>query len=394
MRGAGTTRRGVGADDYGAVMDREIARWRLRSQLLSAPHAAAAVQVVHRLLGVQAENPGQSAWAVATRTTSPDPDDLSALLSTGTVLRTHVLRPTWHYVLRDDLDWLLALTGPRVDRVVRRGLLASSDLEAGDLELLAERVLAVLSTSPDLTRAEVRDALREEVPRYRERLDGQVLMLLMAHLELTRRVCSGRPQDGAHTYATWDDRVGARVELDGTGREEALGRLALRYFAGHGPATEKDLSYWASLPLTDVRRGVQSVRDRLAGFEHQGRTFWHAADEHPREEAADPPAHLLQLLDESYRGYQDSRWVLDGDGVVPRGRETSLGIALLDAQMVAGVRRTLLGSRRRGDAPGRVRFEISPHRTLSPHEVNALEDAARRYGRFLGRQPELVLRAA
>lgn len=372
-------------------MDREIARWRLRSQRLSAPHATSAAQVVRRLLCVQAENPGQSAWAVATRTTSRDPDDLAALLTSGEVLRTHVLRPTWHYATRDDLDWLLALTGPRVDRVVRRGLLGDSGLEPHDLDLLAERVLDLLSTTPDLTRAEVGDALREEAPRYRERLSGQVLMLLMAHLELERLVCSGRPQDGGHTYATWADRVGARVQLDDTGREEALGRLALRYFTGHGPATEKDLAYWASLPVTEVRRGVQSVRDRLAGFEHEGRTFWHAGDERPGDTAADPPGHLLQLLDESYRGYQDSRWVLDGEGVVPRGRETSLGIALVDAQLVAGVRRTLLGPPGRAEAPGRVRFEVSAHRSLSSGEVDALEEAARRHARFLAREPELVL---
>lgn len=104
-------------------------------------------------------------------------------------------------------------------------------------------------------------------------------------------------------------------------RDEALAELALRYFTGHGPATERDLAYWATLTVTDVRRGVDLVRDRLAPFEHDGRTFWHAADDPPtaREPLAD--GHLLQILDEIYRGYQDSRMVLDSAGVVPRGRQ-------------------------------------------------------------------------
>ena len=98
--------------------DRDLARWRLHSQLLAAPVADAA-QVVSTLGAVQAENPSQSAWAVASRTTSPDPADLAQLLDDGTVIRTHVLRPTWHYVAADDAAWLTELTAPRVRRSTR-----------------------------------------------------------------------------------------------------------------------------------------------------------------------------------------------------------------------------------------------------------------------------------
>lgn len=96
--------------------DRTAARWRLRSQHLVAPFASSADEAVRSLFAVQAENPSQSEWAVAARSASPDASELSTLLDTGRVLRTHVLRPTWHYVSADDIGWLLALTGPRVQR--------------------------------------------------------------------------------------------------------------------------------------------------------------------------------------------------------------------------------------------------------------------------------------
>jgi len=80
------------------VRNLDIARWRLRSQHLAAPHAATAGETVGSLLAVQAENPSQAAWAVAARTRHPDQADLATLLDQGTVLRTHVLRPTWHFV--------------------------------------------------------------------------------------------------------------------------------------------------------------------------------------------------------------------------------------------------------------------------------------------------------
>src|SRR5215211_4142452 len=97
--------------------DLDIARWRLRSQHLVAPHAASAGEVVRSLLAVQAENAGQAGWAVAARTPEPQRADLAKLLDEGAVLRTHVLRPTWHFVRAEDICWLIELTGPRVRKV-------------------------------------------------------------------------------------------------------------------------------------------------------------------------------------------------------------------------------------------------------------------------------------
>jgi hypothetical protein len=362
-------------------MDVAIARWRLRNQRLIAPHAGSATDVVGTLLAVQAENPSQSAWAVAARTETPDADDLAELIASGEVIRTHVLRPTWHYVARADIDWLLALTSPRIRPTIDvqlRGL----DLTDRDVDRLSAAVLDFLSATPDRTRDEVADAVRERVPGLAERITGRMVMLLMAYLELDRLVSSGRPRDGEHTYATYGDRVGARVDPGDFDREDALARIALRYFTGHGPATVKDLAYWATLTITDARRGLAAVADQLDSFDHDGRTFWHAPGE-PPDRPGEPAGHLLQLLDETYRGYQDSRWVLDARGVVPRQREAAIGMALVDGQLVAGMKRFLDASR--------LRFDLTPHRPLSAAERGALEDAAARYGRFLERPAEIVV---
>src|SRR5690554_4011931 len=104
------------------VTDHDIARWRLRAQHLVVPHARSAAAVVEGLLAVQAENRGQAAWAVACRTARPDAAELDALLDDGAVVRTHVLRPTWHFVAAAGLGWLLDVTAPRVRPVVLRQL--------------------------------------------------------------------------------------------------------------------------------------------------------------------------------------------------------------------------------------------------------------------------------
>ena len=83
---------------HSVLTDADIARWRLHNQHLTSPFAASARDVVVGLLAVQAENPSQSAWAVASRTERPTADDLAKLLDDGSVVRTHVLRTTWHFV--------------------------------------------------------------------------------------------------------------------------------------------------------------------------------------------------------------------------------------------------------------------------------------------------------
>ena len=358
--------------------DHDLARWRLHAQGLASPLTGAEA-VVGSLLAVQAENPSQSAWAVASRTAEPDAADLAALLDDGRVVRTHVLRPTWHYVRAEDIGWLLDLTAPRVRRTTRNGLRTVSGLDDAALDRASAAALEVLDATADLTREELSAALADAG----HDLDGQSLMLLLADLELQQEVVSGRPREGAHTYARFAERVG---EQRRPSRDEALAELVLRYVTGHGPATAGDLAYWATLTVGDVRRGLAAVQDRLASFDHDDRTFWHAPEqEPPGATPLDPPGHLLQILDELYRGFQDSRMVLDGAGVVPRSRETAIGMALVDAQMVARMKRTL--------TPRRVQFALTPYdgRPLSATDLAALEDAAARYGTFLGLEAELVV---
>ena len=355
--------------------DRDLARWRLRTQHLVAPHVGTAAEVVGALLAVQAENPAQSAWAVAARTAAPDRADLARLLDDGSVVRTHVLRPTWHYVAADDVAWLIDLTAPRVRRTTQQQLRTVHALDDRALDRASTVVLEALDSS-DLARADLAGALAEAGFE----ISGQALMILLADLELQTLVCSGRPaDDGTHTYARFSDRIPSPRRLE---RGEALAELALRYFTGHGPATERDLSYWATLPLGEVRAGLARVTDRLESFEHDGRTFWHAPADRPNAPGT-PGGHLLQILDEMYRGYQDSRWVLDAAGVVPRAREIAAGMALVDAQLVAAMKRTVTADR--------VVFELRPYRPLRADDMAALEAAGTRAGEFLGRTAVLAV---
>jgi len=365
------------------IDDVAIARWRVRAQHLVAPFAGSAHDVVRSLLAVQAENPGQAEWAVGARTRRRNPADLARLLDEGVVVRTHVLRPTWHFVCADDLGWLLDLTGPRVQRVTGQQLRTVHGLDDAAVDRAVSVVVEAIGANGALTRSQLGEELASRgVSGPGPSGSGQFLMILLAHAELAGLICSGRRVDGEHTYARLSDRAPSTRRLD---RDEALAELALRYMTGHGPATERDLAYWASLTLGQARAGLDQVRDRLERFDHGGRTYWHAPGEAPPADpsATQPRGHLLQILDESYRGYQDSRWVLDAAGIVPRSREPAIGMALVDGQLVSSVRRTVTAER--------VRFDVQPYRRLRSAEIAALNEAANRYGQFLGREPDIAI---
>lgn len=368
---------------------RRIAVWRLHSQHLAGWRPPDPASTVASMLAIQAENPSQSAWAVATRTAPPavppsagevvpkplSENDIGHSLDAGEFLRTHVIRPTWHYVHPDDIRWLIEVTAPGV----RRPFAYQAQTLGLDSTTLTRALDVVLNALAEahLTRAQLGERLAAQgLPSA-----GQPLMLVMGLAEQDQLVCSGVRQGSTQTYALLHQRAPTARRLD---RDQALAELALRYFTGHGPATAKDLAYWATLPLGEVSSGLAAVRDRLESFDLDGRTFWFGRPEpDPRIDHPAPRAHLLQLLDEYYRGYQDSRWMLDADGLLTPGREPAVGMLVIDGQVVGRMRRAVTARA--------VRFDVELLRPIRDDERDATERAARRYGAFVEREVDLRL---
>jgi hypothetical protein len=55
--------------------------------------------------------------------------------------------------------------------------------------------------------------------------------------------------------------------LEGDARDRALAELARRYLAAHGPASDRDLAWWAGLPLRDARAGLAAIAGELDELE-------------------------------------------------------------------------------------------------------------------------------
>ena len=349
------------------VGDLDLARWRLRTQHLVEPHLPMAVDVVGALLGVQAENPAQSAWAVAARTAAPDPADLARLLDDGTIVRTHVLRPTWHYVAADDVTWLIELTAPRSAGRSTADEHGARDERQGGRQCFERGARSARISEP------VPTGTVRRLAEMGWTMSGQALMHLLADLELQTLVCSGRPtDDGTHTYARFADRVPSPRRLD-RANPSPNWRCAISPGMVRRPSRT-----WPIGPRFHSATCAPGLPRCLTGSNRSNTTGGRSGTAcDPPETAGTPAGHLLQILDEMYRGYQESRWVLDGAGIVPRARETAAGMALVDGQIVAAMKRSLTADR--------VVFDVRPYRRLSAADLEALEAAAARYGWFLGR---------
>jgi len=349
----------------------DVARERLRNQRLIGPPFATPEAVVGWLGAVQAQDYAGAKWAVAQRTRACTDADVEAACDAGRILRTHVLRPTWHLVLPADIRWMLALSAPRI-----RAAMAFYDRKLGLTDAVCARSAAALTNAlrggNHLTRTELARVLAGAgIPAA-----GQRLGHLMARAEIDAVICSGARRGKQSTYALMDERAPAARSRP---RDEALAELARRYFASHGPATAHDFAWWSGLTVADARRAIELAAARLRTATVGGTRYWLG-----RAKAAGPAGgptavHLLPNFDELVVAYGDRSASIDP------ARLKKIGVwAMVIANNVVAVDGRVVGGWRRTLAKGGAVVEPKLAVKLSAAERAGLRAAAERYGQFLG----------
>src|ERR671919_2153045 len=164
----------------------EIARRRIRNSRLSGDPFAAPDEAVRWHLAMQAQDYGPAMWSIGQRSREVADADVDRALTDGAIVRTHVLRPTWHFVARDDIRWLLALSGPRV-RQGSAGRLRQLGLDARTLGRAEKIIASALEGGNRLTR----DELGAELDRRKLDRGGQRMPWLLMHCELIGLIGSG-----------------------------------------------------------------------------------------------------------------------------------------------------------------------------------------------------------
>ena len=325
--------------------------------------------VIRRLGAVQAQDYAGAKWALAMRMQGAGEAELDRALSDGVILRTHVLRPTWHFVTPADIRWMLELTAPRVHAASAyhyRRLGLDDALFAQSNAVLVK----ALEGGEQLTRSELASAIEHSgtITGLERR---QWLVYLLMRAELDGVICSGGLRGKQHTYALLDERAPQSRRLE---RDVALATLTQRYFTGHGPATLKDYTSWSGLLATDAQHGIAMVGSGLEKNVVGGESYW-SSTEAPTADIVSPAAHLLPAYDEYTVAYKDRNAILD-----PRYAEpTRFGIGNVIA--IDGV---IAGTWRRTFEKGTVVVALTPFSVLTDAESTAVAGAIQAYGEFLG----------
>jgi Winged helix DNA-binding domain len=360
-----------GIHDKGATMTNlDIAHRRLRNQCISQQTFERPEDIVQWLGAVQAQDYAAAKWALGLRLCGASDDVIEQAVISGAILRTHVMRPTWHFVASADIRWLLALTGPRVN-AANASYYRSAELDDA-VFMKSNAVLAkALQGGKQLTRPELASALQQAGIAVDDlRRLGYIIM----RAELDGIICSGARRGKQFTYALLDERVPQSRSL---GRDEALAEFVRRYFTGHGPASLQDFVWWSGLTIADAKAGLAMVTSQLMHEVVDGQIYWFSASAPP---ARDVPQtiYLLPNFDEYTVGYADRSTVIDESDLTKfdaRGNVLNNTI-VLNGRVVGTWRRTFK----------KDTSIVTPNlfTGLNEAETGALVAEAKRYGAFLG----------
>ncbi len=343
-----------------------MARRRLHTQHLSGVPLARPEDVVGWFGASQAQEYGPAKWAIGQRCKLTD-TAVERALADGAILRTHVLRPTWHFVLPTDIAWLLELTAPRVF-AQSASYFRNVGLDEATLRKSSKIIEKALRGGSHLTRKELKPILEKSGID----LDAMRMSFVTMYAELRGVICSGSRRGKQQTYALIEERAPNARVLDA---EQALVELTHRFFAGHGPATLKDFCWWSSLKVVDAKRGLEMVGSRLNSEEIDGLRYW-SSDSGSAPEVNSSRIALLPEFDEYVVAYKNSRKVIDAAGVAEaRGGDLLLSPVVADSQVIGHWKPSI-----RGDE---VLIEVELYAPLDEAKTGALNASVAGYGDFM-----------
>jgi hypothetical protein len=354
----------------------EIATLRLASQQLVSSSFTTPKEIVSWMGAIQAQDYPMAKWAVGARLPGATDQAIETAIANAAIIRTHLLRPTWHFAPAEDVYWLLDLTAPQIKTAQssRDHLL---ELTEEIYTKSNETIEKLLSDGSHLTREEMSSALRRAgIPTDQNRASH-----LFARAELEKIICSGASRGSKTTYALLAERVPYARKVT---RDEALALLARRYFTSRSPATLQDFAWWSGLPARDASQALELVKSEFERVPIGKLTYWLNRDlsiTQPRKACV----YLLPSYDEFILSYSDRSASIPADLEKHMKEISDRGvfrpILVIDGQVAGTWKRSL-----HADA---LRVEIQPFEQLDPALSDEIVAAAARYGRFLDKQIEI-----
>lgn len=320
------------------------------------------------MAAVQGQEYAQTKWGLVLRLPVLDDSDIERDFAAGKILRTHLLRPTWHIVSAKDIRWLLHLTAPRVHQA-NAFMYRKLELTDTVFEKCQSIITTILQGGKQLTRNDINAAFKEN----KIIAAGHRLSYIMMHAELDGLVCSGARNGNQFTYALLEDRVRREKDLD---RDEALAELTKRYFSSRGPATVNDFATRSGLTLTDCRSGIEMNKRRLKEKAIAGVNYFFL-DSDSKATARHGGIYLLPIYDELIMGYKNRDALLE----FKRENKQTSGFQY-DSMIVCEGQ--IIGTWRRVFDSKSIEISAQFFQPLTPRQSQAFDDAVNQFGKFTG----------
>jgi hypothetical protein len=346
----------------------EIIARRLFNQQIAATNFTRPEEIVGWFVAMQAQDFAMAKWAIGLRLNGPQDADIEKAFNDGLILRTHLLRPTWHFVTPDDIKWLVTLTAPRVNALAgyyyRQGGLDSKIFNRS-----RDIFIKTMEGGKQLTRTELQDALKQ----HDIELSGPTLGHLMMYAELEGAICSGARKGKQFTYALLDERAPGARSLT---REVALAELTRRYFTSRGPATLQDFVYWSGLTMKDAIQGAASLGDRFVREKTDDKEYIFV-DSPVKKVTLARSTFLMPDYDEYGMSYKDRSALMTGQSILPGTSEGSFNHLLVIDGMQGGIWKREVKSKSSD-------IKIKIDRSISKTKRQAVPGAVKRYKKFTG----------
>jgi hypothetical protein len=347
---------------------------RLRNQRISQPDCRTAQSVVSWLGAVQSQEFTLAKWGLGLRGKGLTEAAVDREFDEGRILRTHILRPTWHFVAPADIRWMLAVSGPRV-HAANANYYRKTGADPSSLSRSRKVIERALAGGTALTRTE----LAEQFARSGITAAGMLLAYLVMHAELEGVICSGPRRGKQFTYMLLDERVPRTKALT---RDQALAELVRRYFTSHGPATIQDFCWWSGMTVRDTKMGLDAIASQVVRETIAGESYWMVPSALPAPREADA-VDLLPIYDEYLISYKDRTAMQDPLKPGEKRVDDDYGSFL----MIDG---KLAGRWRRVEVKSSIEVAVTPYRKLTRSQQRALALTVERFSKFAGRNAKLL----
>jgi Winged helix DNA-binding domain len=278
---------------------RELNRALLARQGLLGREPGIALELVERLVGMQAQVPSNPYLALWARLEGFRSDELDGLIAGRRAVRAQLMRSTIHLVSARDALALHPLTAPVLARAFTSpfaGRLRGADVQAvaaAGGELLAER---------PRTRAELAALLAERWPDADPTALAHAVTSHSALVQVPPRGLWGRA--GQARWCPTESWLSQAVERDGDAEA-----VVMRYLAAFGPAAAADVRTWSG--LTGLRRVLERLRPRLLTFrDERGRELFDVPGAPLPDPATPAPPRFLPEYDNVLLSHADRARIL------------------------------------------------------------------------------------